>query len=109
MRLVFSIAGALCAVAAGVVSAPGSARALPLAPGAMIALEAEAPALTHKAQYGRYYDPRIRCIRAPCYVQRPYRPWYARRHYRPYYGRPRVVCRIRYGYDGPRQVCRRVF
>ncbi len=82
---------------------------MPLASRAAVALEAEAPAVTDQAGHRGYYDPRIRCIRAPCYLPRPHQPWYIRRHYRPYYGRPRVVCRIRYGSYGPRQVCGRVF
>ena len=36
------------------------------------------------------------------YYRRPV--FYRRYYYRPYY-RPRIVCRIRYGYWGPRRVC----
>lgn len=110
MKLLLTIAGGLIAIATAVLSAPGSAGAMPFAPAAAIALRAEIPPLTEKTQYRRYYDPRIRCIRAPCYVQRYHRPRYVVRHrYRPRYYGSRVVCRIRYGYGGPRRVCRRAF
>jgi hypothetical protein len=73
----------------------GSVSATPLGAGALAAHTAESP-LLHKAQYRRHY----RHHRA----YRHYRPW--RPVYRPIYRpRPRVVCRIRYGRRGPRQVC----
>ena len=45
--------------------------------------------------------------RRPVFYRRHYyRPYYRpRRFYYPAYYRPRIVCRIRYGYWGPRRVC----
>ncbi len=105
MKLMFSIAGGLFVIAAGVMSAPESADAMPFASGAVLAAEAKSAALAVNAR-----DRRIQCIRAPCYLPRPHRPWHVRYHFRPYYFHPfyddaRVVCRVRYGHYGPRQVC----
>ena len=106
MKLKFLFAGGLFAIAAGVVSAPGSAGAAPGAPGAAMATQARPAAPTRRARQRVRYEPGIHCIRAPCYVpRRPHRPWYARHHFGRYYGRP-LVCHIRYGYYRPRQVCR---
>ena len=53
--------------------------------------------------YGRrFYRPRYYYPRRAYYAPRFYRP---RRAYYPYRYRPRIVCRIRYTYYGPRRVC----
>ena len=67
-----------------------------------------APAEAYMQYRGRrYYAPRryYRPVYRPYRYYRPaYRPY---RYVRPRYVRPRVVCRVRYGYYGPRRVCYR--
>jgi hypothetical protein len=103
MRILCSIAGGLFAIAAGVVSA----GAMPSAPGAPMASKAKAETLT--GDVARNSDPGIRCIRAPCYVPRPPRPWYARGRVRQYPAALRVVCYIGAGYYGPHKICYTTF
>jgi hypothetical protein len=103
MKMLCSTIGGLFAIAAAV-SAPSSARATPFGPAA-IAPKARSSVID-QARHRGIYDPGVRCIRAPCYV--PRRPWYAHGHFRPHYAGLRVVCQIRSGYYGPRQVCYRL-
>lgn len=101
MNFRFMIAGGLFAIASGFMTAPESAAAAPFAPAATMATKARPTALGRER--GRY-DRGIRCVRAPCYVPRPHRPWHVRHRLGHYYGGP-LVCRIRLGHHGPRQVC----
>lgn len=88
--------------------AGGSASATPLSSGALAPSAAHATAnpLAEKSQFYFGGGP-YRRYRRPYYA----RPYY--RYRRPYYARPvyrpRVVCRVRYGYYGPRRVCVRRF
>lgn len=106
MKLMLPIAGGLFVIVAAVMSAPQSADAMPVASGAAMAAGGKSAAPTVNAR-----NPRIQCIRAPCYAPRPHRPWHVRHHFRPVYhfhphhDHSRVVCRIRYGHRGPHQVC----
>jgi len=85
MKLMFSIAGGLFVIAAGVMSAPEFANAMPVGSGVAMAGEGKSAALTVNARHRDYRNPRIQCIRAPCYVPRPHRPWHVRHHFRPVY------------------------
>jgi hypothetical protein len=103
MRIV-KLMALLVAIMGGFFAVAGGASATPLGSGTLATLPAQAAAVTlvEKAQYYRrgYSRPRYYSYR------RFYRPRYYRpRFYAPVYYRPRVVCRIRYGYYGPRRVC----
>jgi len=87
------------------------ASATPLAGSLPAAATAGQNPLVGNVYYRRVYyyrRPVFRRVyyRRPVYYRRVYRP---RRFYYPAYYRPRVVCRIRYGYYGPRRVCFRRF
>jgi hypothetical protein len=104
MRLVRVLAmiGAMVGGYLTVSGAPASAA--PLASGAPVAAAVTGGPLEGYMQYRgyrRHYAPRR--YYAPRRAYRPvYRPYgfYGRR-----YARPRVVCRIRHSYYGPRRVC----
>lgn len=95
--------------------AGGLASATPLSSGALAPGAAQvASPLLEKSQFyfgvGPGYGYQRPYYARPAYGYR--RPYYARPVYgyrRPYYARPRVVCRVRYGYYGPRRVCVRRF
>ena len=93
MRIV-KLMALLVAIMGGSFAVAGGASASRLGSGTLATLHAQAAAVTlvEKAQYYRrgYSRPRY---------------YSYRRFYRPRYYRPRVVCRIRYGYYGPRRVC----
>lgn len=101
MRLLKSLFVVAALTFAGA-AASGPASAAAVQGAGLAAVAAETPLVEQAHYYGRrYYQPR-RFYRPRYYGRRFYRP-------RPYYGRrfywPRVVCRIRMGYYGPRRVC----
>lgn len=104
------LAALIVAIAGGYLGiVGGSASATPLSSGALAPSAAQATPLVEKSQFYFGVGPSYG-YRRPYYGYR--RPYYARpvyRYRRPYYARPRVVCRIRYGYYGPRRVCVRRF
>lgn len=109
MKLTNLIAGGLFAIITGVMSAPESARAAHVTSGAAMTAKAKSAALMVESPHEGYRS-RIQCVRAPCYVPRPQRPWRVRHYSRPYWFDPHyngahVVCGIRYGHHGPRRVC----
>jgi hypothetical protein len=113
MRIV-KLMALLAAIVGGSLAVGGGAFATPLGSGTLATVPAQAAATTlvEKAQYYRrsYSRPRSYGYR-PTYRSRYYysRPRYVfrPRFYAPAYYRPRVVCRIRYGYYGRRRVCYR--
>src|SRR5215207_2120381 len=95
LRLAALIVGIMGA-AIGALTQKASATPLAGSLPAAMAMTAETPLVSNVRYYRRVY------YRHPVFYRRYYRP---RRFYRPVYYRPRVVCRIRYGYYGPRRVC----
>ena len=89
----------------------GGASATPLGSGTLLTRSAqETGTLVETVQFyvdrRRYVRPRT-VVRSVYYGPGYYRP---RAYYAPAYRRSRVVCRISYGYYGPRRVCvRRYF
>ncbi len=95
---VLAVAGAILAGGLSVSGTPASATPLRSdALAAAAALNDSQVAYARHRGYRRYYAPRR--------FYRPYRVYRPYRAYRPFVYRPRVVCRIRYGYYGPRRVC----
>lgn len=85
------------------------AQATPFAGSLPAAAATSQNPLIDNVYYRRVYYYRRPVFRRVYYYRRPvfYRRYYyrPRRFYYPVYYRPRVVCRIRYGYWGPRRVC----